>query len=263
MNGFDDKMIIEFFETLYSHCPSGYLMLKPFPFRNPSIDMKFIAPDLNRQFFLDVSNGFETVSKLICDEVDISIDTYQWQFCKPLFKYPSTRPAEVVSNPCLWADSDHEDWILKDRLSKVPPPTIKLFTSPLGCHLYWVLRVPATIADHYRLVSLQIRLAHLLGGDLERVDFVGPSRIPGLFNYSYRPPHFAGCEILGHEYNFSDFDYLPDLEWHEKISVHRLLKSSPYQLLWFNYRSFLNGGELWYDPCKGFVEPEKVPSTGQ
>jgi len=218
-SGVDPKMIADFFEFLFRHCQSGF-----FPVG------KYTAPTECETFWCDVRNGFRDIIESICaDENRIH---HSWQFWKVLFGGPignlgrlSTQKVGILSYsaaqrekikglPCLWVDIDELLPDLEKRLAGFGiPPSIRLRTSPRRFHFYWILKSPATIYDFNTILNCQIKLARLLGGDLERCHFGGISRIPGLFNFEYTPPHFIDYEVTDLEYRLADFDCLPDVLW--------------------------------------------------
>jgi len=218
-SGVDPGMIADFFEFLFRNCNGGF-----FPVA------KYTAPTECETFWCDVSNGFRDLTESICaDENRIH---HSWQFWKVLFaapigklerlsaqkvgilSYSATQLERIIGLPCLWIDVDEILPDLEERLTKFRiTPSIRLKTSPRGFHFYWILKNPATVCDFNTVCNAQVKLVRLLGGDLERCHFGGSSRIPGLLNFGYRPPHFIDYEVTDLEYRLEDFDRLPYVYW--------------------------------------------------
>jgi RepB DNA-primase from phage plasmid len=101
--------------------------------------------------------------------------------------------AGVARVPCLWADLDGLDALL--RLSAFPsPPSMIVHSGSEHCaHAYWQLRTPLTPADAQRANR---RLALALGADMAATDPARILRAAGTLNWKHDPPREVRCVRL-------------------------------------------------------------------
>jgi hypothetical protein len=214
--GIDRETVIAFFEFLFRNFRiDGFLPIT----RHAKGDVGL--------FFFNIRDGFDQVAEFLV--ADMGPRELMWKkeysFAHVLLASPmleaemaGLRVEEVqravqrrtIGTPCVWIDVDENVPDLEAKLERYKIwPSIRVKTSPRGQHFFWILRKPAVTLQIYSVVDAQIKLAKLLGGDLQRCDFGRGSRIPGTFNFFYRPPHFVTFETSAFEYDFDDFVRLP------------------------------------------------------
>jgi len=224
--GVDSKTVVSFFEFLFKNFRvEGYL----------PIVRKFGSNNLMKPSFFNIKDGFDQVAEFL--ESDIPLK-YRWLYDYSFGHSLLTRPIsdeglgdkelhkevlhQTIGTPCLYIDVDENFSDLEEKISKYKIwPSIRVKTSPRGMHLFWVLRRPALPGFCYTVVDAQVKLAKLLGGDLARLDFGGGSRVPGMFNFCYVPPHFVSFETSDFEYDLEDFINLPYGFMNFKLDVLR------------------------------------------
>jgi len=212
--GIDRKVVVEFLEFLFRNFHvDGFL----------PILMRYRGEIPTKPSFFNIKSGFDQIAEFI--EADLRPRGTMWMkefaFAHTLLANPLSvglLAAEVrkeilhqtIGIPCVWIDVDENIPDLEEKLERYKIwPSIRVKTSPRGVHFYWILRRPATKLMVYSVIDSQVKLARLLGGDLLRTDFGLGSRIPGVFNFGYRPAHFVNFETSAFEYNLDDFVNLP------------------------------------------------------
>jgi len=212
--GIDRETVVKFFEFLFKNFRvDGFL----------PIVRKFGREHIMKPSFFNIKSGFDQVSDFI--EADLRPRESMWMkefaFGHTLLANPVSVGLlakevrketlhQTIGVPCVWIDVDENVPDLEEKLERYKIwPSIRVKTSPRGLHFFWVLRRPATKLMAYSVVDTQVKLSKLLGGDLLRCDFGLGSRIPGMFNFGYQPPHFVSFETSNFEYDLSDFVNLP------------------------------------------------------
>ena len=201
-DGIDPDCIINFLSFLFRNCSSGFLNIG-----------KLIKKGLNHEaleeeeFFFDIRKGFSGILQMILD--DDKRKLHCWEFFKVLFSSPIRDPKAVLTYPCIFSDIDKEvdtALTMEDKLKEYHiEPSIRLHTSPRGHHFYWIFKKPVGPSRNLAISAVQNKLAKYLGGDLDRCEPGGTiSRLPGLFNYEYFPPHFLDYKVTNYEYDLDD-----------------------------------------------------------
>lgn len=116
--------------------------------------------------------------------------------------------------PSLWIDLDGSP---VDQLTETPlAPSALIETSPGKYHAYWKLREPASRSDIPAIENILKRLASEFGGDRAATDASRILRVPDTLNFKLSPPFTVKVHSLTDiEYNFSDFDDLPEIHEQE------------------------------------------------
>jgi hypothetical protein len=99
---------------------------------------------------------------------------------------------------------------LEIKLDEFPLNPTYIVNSGGGFHLYWQLKEPVLQEGISQVEGILRRLATYFDGDKAATDSSRILRIPGTLNYKYKPPRLVTARsAIDHEYNLSDFDFLP------------------------------------------------------
>ena len=214
--GIDKKEVVDFFNSLFRHCPIGYFLITK---------VKDTSDPLSpfENFWFNIEKGFDQVADFIVGDPGIrekwSWQAYHFVFSSPIQDLKTVAGCANLVAPnikirpwltCLFCDVDNQISDLEETLLKYKvTPSIRVKTSPRGWHFYWILKNPLSFSGYYSVVDCQAKLCKLVGGDFGRADADGCARIPGLFNFSYSIPHYISCDYSGKEYELKDFLNLP------------------------------------------------------
>jgi len=197
MKSEDKHSVTDFLKALYQHC-------KPDAF-------------INLRFLPSAENRFVPLVKLTT--IPFVVNSHTGQNCH--FGVATRIDGDgtkggIVEIPSLWCDIDTiegspaYDHFVQTYKNFPLKPSIWV-ESGGGCHLYWLLKEPATKNILPRVENVLKRIASLLGGDMAAAEAARILRIPGTWNLKYSPKKRVTIGLFHPEkqYNLDDFDFLP------------------------------------------------------
>jgi len=191
---------ITFLKSLYKNCEQGF------------INLRFLPSGKN--LFLPLSE---------IDSVPSILKAYEGQnahFGVATRENGNGTKQGILQVPALWIDLDLESSAKtqgeKDLYSiflNFPLEPTFIVLSGGGLHSYWRLKEPIPREDVLKGEDFLKRLALYLGGDIAATDASRILRVPGTLNYKYFPEREVEIwHFTQNEYDFSDFDFLPQIE---------------------------------------------------
>jgi len=229
----DAEIMIDFFDSLYRHCSSGFLHYRSFP---------FFLDDPNRRLFFDISNGFQELPGIIEAHQQEGFKQgafrHEYFFNQNLYAVPNHMEKDVETVAAVQVDVDMAfDQKILERMQ--PSIRVKTRTERYAWnrldhfHFYWVLKKPIKPSLDYQKVMLRLFHFFFKGWWYECTGYQLDARIPGTLNHALERVTFVESDF---EYEFEFFDdFLPKLSiWDAAHYAHA-------------YR------EMLIDPKKGIV----------
>ena len=190
---------IEFFQELYKYCTEGMLEVRRLPSKKHAF---FSLEDLEVEHFCE---GKENIF-----------------FGVALRDGQGGKKKHITEIPCVWSDVDFKTTsreLLIENLKDFPFKPSLFVRSGGGVHLYFVLREPAGKEDIERIENINQRIAAYIGGDPVAFDATRILRVPGTYNYKYKPKRLVEVTTVNPvTYSLEDFEILPELT--EKVSEY-------------------------------------------
>ena len=191
---------ITFLKSLYKNCEQGF------------INLRFLPSGKN--LFLPLSE---------IDSVPSILKAYEGQnahFGVATRENGNGTKQGILQVPALWIDLDlessakaREEKELYSIFLNFPLEPTFIVLSGGGLHSYWRLKEPIQQEDVLKAEGFLKRLASYLGADIGATDASRILRVPGTLNYKYFPEREVEIShFTQNEYEFSDFDFLPQIE---------------------------------------------------